>query len=101
MRVFIYDDDKQIEALTKTIEEREKVTRRVEREIKNARVGGILACHTSHFKVFCQDRWQPALEQLVASIGKKFSAAFDRQSLNPTERHEFTFIGFYRHWLCR
>ncbi|KAG2141629.1 P-loop containing nucleoside triphosphate hydrolase protein [Suillus cothurnatus] len=51
----------EIEALTKTIEEREKVTRRVEREIKNAR-----------------DRWQPALEQLVASIGKKFSAAFDR-----------------------
>ncbi|KAG2073647.1 structural maintenance of chromosomes protein [Suillus decipiens] len=51
----------EIEALTKTLEDREKNTRKVEREIKNAR-----------------DRWQPALEQLVASIGKKFSAAFDR-----------------------
>ncbi|KAG1750954.1 hypothetical protein EDD22DRAFT_252965 [Suillus occidentalis] len=52
---------KEIEALTKILEDREKSTRKVEREIKNAR-----------------DRWQPALEQLVASIGKKFSAAFDR-----------------------
>ncbi|KAG1833286.1 P-loop containing nucleoside triphosphate hydrolase protein [Suillus subluteus] len=51
----------EIEALAKTLEDREKSTRKVEREIKNAR-----------------DRWQPALEQLVASIGKKFSAAFDR-----------------------
>jgi hypothetical protein len=25
-----------------------------------------------------QDNWEPALEKLVASIGKKFSAAFDR-----------------------
>ena len=25
-----------------------------------------------------QDNWQPALEGLVRSIGKKFSAAFDR-----------------------
>ncbi|KAG1892038.1 P-loop containing nucleoside triphosphate hydrolase protein [Suillus subluteus] len=51
----------EIEALAKTLEDREKSTRKVEREIKNAR-----------------DRWQPALERLVASIGKKFSAAFDR-----------------------
>ncbi|OAX43370.1 structural maintenance of chromosomes protein [Rhizopogon vinicolor AM-OR11-026] len=51
----------EIEALTNTLEDREKATRRLEREIKNAR-----------------DRWQPALEKLVASIGKKFSAAFDR-----------------------
>ena len=28
---------------------------------------------------FCQDNWQPALEKLVASIGEKFSAAFDRK----------------------
>jgi hypothetical protein len=40
--VFIYDHDKQIEALTKILEDREKSTRRVEREIKNARVGGVL-----------------------------------------------------------
>jgi hypothetical protein len=26
-----------------------------------------------------QDNWEPALEKLVASIGKKFSAAFDRE----------------------
>lgn len=26
-----------------------------------------------------QDNWEPALEKLVASIGKKFSAAFDRK----------------------
>jgi hypothetical protein len=34
------------------------------------------------FEFWNQDRWQPALEKLVASIGKKFSAAFDRQSLH-------------------
>ncbi|KAG6331320.1 hypothetical protein ID866_7769 [Astraeus odoratus] len=51
----------EIEDLTKKIEDREKQCIRLEREIKNAR-----------------DNWQPALERLVASIGKKFSAAFDR-----------------------
>ena len=29
-------------------------------------------------KLLPQDNWQPALEKLVASIGEKFSAAFDR-----------------------
>jgi len=26
-----------------------------------------------------RESWQPALEKLVASIGEKFSAAFDRE----------------------
>jgi hypothetical protein len=44
MRVFILlKTTKQIEALTNTLEDREKATRRLEREIKNARVGGLLA----------------------------------------------------------
>ena len=30
---------------------------------------------------YLQDNWQPALEKLVASIGEKFSAAFDRMYL--------------------
>ncbi|KZT06482.1 P-loop containing nucleoside triphosphate hydrolase protein [Laetiporus sulphureus 93-53] len=51
----------EIETLTKTIEERERKAGRIERAIKTAR-----------------DHWQPALEALVSSIGKKFSAAFDR-----------------------
>jgi hypothetical protein len=29
---------------------------------------------------FLQDNWEPALQALVTSIGKKFSAAFDRAS---------------------
>ncbi|KZT70296.1 P-loop containing nucleoside triphosphate hydrolase protein [Daedalea quercina L-15889] len=51
----------EIEALTEKIKDREKRADRVARSIKTAR-----------------DNWQPALEELVASIGKKFSAAFDR-----------------------
>ncbi|KAH9833821.1 uncharacterized protein C8Q71DRAFT_772688 [Rhodofomes roseus] len=51
----------EIEALTEKIKDREKKADRVARSIKTAR-----------------DNWQPALEELVASIGKKFSAAFDR-----------------------
>ncbi|KAH7887410.1 hypothetical protein F5I97DRAFT_1925860 [Phlebopus sp. FC_14] len=57
-----YDRRKaEIGTLTKTLEDRERASQRLEREIKNAR-----------------DNWQPALETLVESIGKKFSAAFDR-----------------------
>ncbi|KIK95336.1 hypothetical protein PAXRUDRAFT_25548 [Paxillus rubicundulus Ve08.2h10] len=51
----------EIEKLTKTLNDRGKVSLRLEREIKTAR-----------------DNWQPALESLVESIGKKFSSAFDR-----------------------
>ncbi|TFK43988.1 P-loop containing nucleoside triphosphate hydrolase protein [Crucibulum laeve] len=50
-----------IERLKATIEERQRKADKVERQIKTAR-----------------DNWKPALEQLVASIGEKFSAAFDR-----------------------
>ncbi|KAG6373746.1 hypothetical protein JVT61DRAFT_5888 [Boletus reticuloceps] len=51
----------EIGKLTKTLNEREKASQRLEREIKSAR-----------------ENWQPALERLVESIGKKFSSAFDR-----------------------
>ncbi|KAH9884909.1 P-loop containing nucleoside triphosphate hydrolase protein [Cubamyces lactineus] len=51
----------EIETLTATIEEREKRILRIEQSIKTAR-----------------ENWQPELEKLVASIGQKFSAAFDR-----------------------
>ncbi|KAI6127379.1 hypothetical protein EDD16DRAFT_283257 [Pisolithus croceorrhizus] len=47
--------------LSKKIEDKEKRCLGLERDIK-----------------FARDNWQPALERLVASIGKKFSAAFDR-----------------------
>ncbi|KAF8211899.1 hypothetical protein K438DRAFT_1957699 [Mycena galopus ATCC 62051] len=50
-----------IEALEKTIEGRQRQANKIDRNIKNAR-----------------DNWEPALQALVASIGKKFSAAFDR-----------------------
>ncbi|KAG8218951.1 hypothetical protein J3R82DRAFT_4662 [Butyriboletus roseoflavus] len=50
-----------IAKLTKTLRAQERTNERLEREIKSAR-----------------DNWQPALERLVESIGKKFSSAFDR-----------------------
>ncbi|KAJ7241060.1 P-loop containing nucleoside triphosphate hydrolase protein, partial [Mycena haematopus] len=50
-----------IEVLEKTIEGRVRQATKIEKNIKNAR-----------------DNWEPALQALVASIGKKFSAAFDR-----------------------
>ncbi|KAJ6450163.1 hypothetical protein C8R45DRAFT_883718 [Mycena sanguinolenta] len=50
-----------IEVLEKTIEGRKRQEAKVEKNIKHAR-----------------DNWEPALRALVASIGKKFSAAFDR-----------------------
>ncbi|KAF8237930.1 P-loop containing nucleoside triphosphate hydrolase protein [Tricholoma matsutake] len=52
---------REIAELEKTIEEKQKKAAKVERNIRNAR-----------------DNWQPALEKLVASIGEKFSASFDR-----------------------
>ncbi|KAG5721327.1 Structural maintenance of chromosomes protein 5, partial [Termitomyces sp. T112] len=50
-----------IEVLEKTIETKQKSAEKIERSIKAAR-----------------DNWQPGLEKLVASIGEKFSASFDR-----------------------
>ncbi|KAF7351896.1 Structural maintenance of chromosomes protein 5 [Mycena venus] len=50
-----------IEQLEKTIEGRQRQANKIERNIKNAK-----------------DNWEPALQALVTSIGKKFSAAFDR-----------------------
>ncbi|KAF9076995.1 P-loop containing nucleoside triphosphate hydrolase protein [Rhodocollybia butyracea] len=50
-----------IEVLERTLEERQRNASKVERGIKST-----------------LDRWKPALEKLVSSIGQKFSAAFDR-----------------------
>ncbi|KAF7364507.1 Structural maintenance of chromosomes protein 5 [Mycena venus] len=50
-----------IEQLEKTIEGRQRQANETERNIKNAK-----------------NNWEPALQALVMSIGKKFSAAFDR-----------------------
>ncbi|KAJ7691405.1 P-loop containing nucleoside triphosphate hydrolase protein [Mycena rosella] len=50
-----------IAELQKTIEGRQRQADKIEKGIKNAR-----------------DNWEPALQSLVTSIGKKFSAAFDR-----------------------
>ncbi|TRM70021.1 P-loop containing nucleoside triphosphate hydrolase protein [Schizophyllum amplum] len=50
-----------IELLEKTIEKEQKEAAGYEKRIKRA-----------------QDNWKPALEKLVSSIGKKFSATFDR-----------------------
>ncbi|KAJ7821120.1 hypothetical protein B0H14DRAFT_2832211 [Mycena olivaceomarginata] len=50
-----------IEAMAKSLEQRHRSANKLEKNIKNAR-----------------DNWEPALQALVASIGKKFSAAFDR-----------------------
>ncbi|KAH9482179.1 Structural maintenance of chromosomes protein 5 [Psilocybe cubensis] len=60
--VELYEKRKRdIEQMTKTLEERKKKEAKIEKEIKTAR-----------------DNWQPALEALVARIGAKFSLAFDR-----------------------
>ncbi|KZT29504.1 P-loop containing nucleoside triphosphate hydrolase protein [Neolentinus lepideus HHB14362 ss-1] len=51
----------EIESLSRTIEGRERRMAKIEKSIKAA-----------------QDNWEPALEKLIARIGAKFSAAFDR-----------------------
>ena len=67
----------------------------MENNIKNARVRfGLFHLHLgSSFFTFHQDNWQPALEKLVASIGEKFSAAFDRKHI----RHSVVTI--WNFWL--
>lgn len=51
----------EIEGLSARLEDREQRCRKLEHDMKKA-----------------LDEWRPALERLVTSIGKKFSAAFDR-----------------------
>ncbi|KAI0302917.1 hypothetical protein B0F90DRAFT_183826 [Multifurca ochricompacta] len=53
----------EIKSLSRKLEERERHAAKLEKSIKVAR-----------------DNWQPALQDLVTSIGKKFSEAFDRAS---------------------
>ncbi|KAG6844359.1 hypothetical protein H0H87_007540 [Tephrocybe sp. NHM501043] len=50
-----------IEDLERTIEKKQRDAEKIEDRIKSAK-----------------DKWQPALEKLVTSIGEKFSASFDR-----------------------
>ena len=61
----------------------QKKVEKVERNIKHARVCALQSSSVKYIlrtHVFVlQDNWQPALEKLVASIGEKFSAAFDRK----------------------
>ncbi|RDX55311.1 hypothetical protein OH76DRAFT_731207 [Lentinus brumalis] len=60
--VEVYNKRKaEIDTLTAKIEDHEQRITKIEQSIKRAR-----------------DNWQPELEKLVGSIGKKFSAAFDR-----------------------
>ncbi|KAI0036757.1 hypothetical protein K488DRAFT_40522 [Vararia minispora EC-137] len=51
----------EIETLSKKVEERERRTEKLDRTIQSV-----------------HDRWLPALQELVSSIGDKFSTAFDR-----------------------
>ena len=69
--------------LEKTVADRKKKADKVEHNIKNARVSfGLFHLQVRRLIQICfflQDNWQPALEKLIASIGEKFSAAFDRK----------------------
>ena len=70
----------EIEQLTAKVEDREKRVQRIEQSIKMARVSVPADTSTRRGKLIGgeQDNWQPELEKLVGSIGKKVSAAFDR-----------------------
>jgi hypothetical protein len=69
----------QIETLTDVVEANEKKSRRIERIIKNTRVGQVLSMRDNLLTISLQDNWEPALEKLVQSIGQRFSRAFDRK----------------------
>jgi hypothetical protein len=74
----------QIRSLTKKIEDRERAAAKVEKSMKVARVGSIDTRGANWLLtvtiISFQDNWQPALQDLVTSIGKRFSEAFDRES---------------------
>lgn len=54
----------EIASLEKAIQQREKTEAKIQEKIQSA-----------------QENWQPKLEQLVKSIGERFSAAFDSMFL--------------------
>jgi hypothetical protein len=64
--------------LQTTIEGRQRQADKIEKNIKNARVCGYLQTFVTILTLRKKDNWEPALQTLVTSIGKKFSAAFDR-----------------------
>ena len=67
--------------LENTLGERRTKEEKIARDIKNAKVKFNAYVLCLLIESFDQDNWQPALETLVASIGAKFSAAFDREHL--------------------
>ena len=73
----------QIKSLSRKIEERERLAAKLERSIKVARVSALRegsVMHADSDLLVHQDNWHPALQDLVTSIGKRFSEAFDRKS---------------------
>lgn len=69
----------EIETLNATVEERERRIERIQRSIQTARVRlSLYRIIAPTDKTWPKDNWQPALQTLVQSIGKKFSGAFDR-----------------------
>jgi hypothetical protein len=76
-----YDTFAQIKTLSRKVEERCREVAKHEKSIKAARVS--TAMPRDNFIVDSgvlphQDNWHPALQDLVISIGKRFSEAFDR-----------------------
>ena len=68
----------EIAKLKQTIEEREEKLVKVEQRITRTRVSAIPDSWRRVAKFNFQALWEPALKNLVDSIGEKFSAAFDR-----------------------
>src|SRR6267154_4387893 len=93
----------QITSLNKKIEERNKQAAKIEKSIKVAKVSVPMprddsinsACNSNR-----QDNWHPALQDLVTSIGKRFSEAFDRASAASLIQAPSEF-DLSRHWMCR
>ncbi len=90
----------QIKSLNKKIEDRNKQAAKIEKSIKVAKVSTPIArdnlmCVFDNAILTRQDNWHPALQDLVTSIGKRFSEAFDRTTGPSFIRHHLslTFLG--------
>jgi hypothetical protein len=83
----------QIKSLSRKIEDRTRAASKIEKSIKVARVSTLMPimiqCVDSGVLSY-QDNWHPALQDLVSSLGKRFSEAFDRASATSRILHNLS-----------
>lgn len=68
----------QIERIREEIQDKNEKRRFLDDKIERIKVGLHVYLYRQVVHCACQNKWLPKLEELIATIGEKFSDGFDR-----------------------